>query len=84
MSGRNDCFLPKIKLPITHAFSFQGERDEFLKAIATTDAVTPLDGQESFVLRSFAIANALIYLPASQNSVQPGDLVEAHLLPFFC
>ncbi len=84
ISGRTDCFLPKIKLPITHAFSFQGERDEFLKATATTESVTPLDGQESFALRSFAVANALIYLPSSQNSVQPGDLVETHLLPFFC
>ena len=84
LSGRKDCFLPKLKLPITHAFSFKGERDEFLKATATTTSVTPLEGQESFVLRSFAIANALIYLPSSQNSVQPGDLVEAHLLPFFC
>ena len=84
LSWRKDCFLPKLKLPITHAFSFKGERDEFLKATATTTFVTPLDGQESFVLRSFAIANALIYLPSTQNSVQPGDLVEAHLLPFFC
>ena len=84
MSGRKDCFLPRLKLPITHAFSFKGERDEFLKATATTTAVTPLEGQESFILRSFAIANALIYLPSAQNSVQPGDLVEAHLLPFFC
>ncbi|MPR34722.1 molybdopterin molybdotransferase MoeA [Salmonirosea aquatica] len=84
MSGRKDCFLPKLKLPITHAFSFKGERDEFLKATATTTTVTPLEGQESFVLRSFAMANALIYLPSTQNSVQPGDLVEAHLLPFFC
>jgi molybdopterin molybdotransferase len=84
MSGRKDCFLPKLKLPITHTFSFKGERDEFLKATATTTAVTPLEGQESFVLRSFAIANALIYLPSTQNSVQPGDLVEVHLLPFFC
>lgn len=84
MYGRKDCFLPTLQLPITHAFSFRGERDEFLKAIATTGEVTPLDGQESFILRSFAMANALIYLPVDQNSVQPGDLVEAHLLPFFC
>jgi molybdopterin molybdotransferase len=83
LSGRKDCFLPTLQLPITHPFSFQGERDEFLKAVATTQSVTPLDGQESFILRSFAIANALIYLPASRNSVQPGELVEAHLLPFF-
>jgi molybdopterin molybdotransferase len=84
LSGRKDGFLPTLKLPITHAFSFKGERDEFLKATATTTSVTPLEGQESFVLRSFAIANALIYLPSTQNTVQPGDLVEAHLLPFFC
>jgi molybdopterin molybdotransferase len=84
LSGRKDCFLPTLQLPITHAFSFQGERDEFLKAVATTQSVTPLDGQESFILRSFAIANALIYLPSTRTSVQPGELVEAHLLPFFC
>ncbi len=37
LSGRKNCFLPTLKLPITHAFSFKGERDEFLKATATTD-----------------------------------------------
>ncbi len=84
MTGRSDSFLPKLKLPITHTYAFRGERDEFLKAHATTEAVTPYDGQESFALRSFAVANALIYLPSVQNSVQPGDLVEVHLLPFFC
>jgi molybdopterin molybdotransferase len=81
MSGRTDCFLRKLKLPSTHAYSFNGERDEFLKAIVTGDEVMPLDGQESFALRSFAIANALIYLPVTQPVVSKGDLVEVHLLP---
>ncbi|TDB66061.1 molybdopterin molybdotransferase MoeA [Arundinibacter roseus] len=84
MYGRTDCFLPALRLPITNDYSFSGERDEFLKAIATTEAVTALEGQESFVLRSFALANALIYLPSSRHTVAKGELVEAHLLPFFC
>jgi molybdopterin molybdotransferase len=84
LSGRVDAFLPTLRLPMTHAYSFKGERDELLKASATTLGVTPLEGQESFALRSFAVANALIYLPSTQQSVQPGDLVEVHILPFFC
>ena len=81
MAGHADCFLRSIKLPIERNYSFTGERDEFLKAFASETEVVPLDGQESFALRSFALANALIYLPASQQVVQKGDLVEVHLLP---
>ncbi|WP_247232942.1 gephyrin-like molybdotransferase Glp [Telluribacter sp. SYSU D00476] len=84
LSGKTDAFLPTVRLPITHPYSFKGERDELLKASATTTGVTPLEGQESFALRSFAVANALIHLPSTQQSVQPGELVEVHLLPFFC
>jgi molybdopterin molybdotransferase len=81
MSGRNDHFLPEFQLPISHAYSFNGERDGFLKAYVSNGKVTSLEGQESFALRSFAVANALIYLPVTQSSVQSGDLVSVHLLP---
>lgn len=82
MSGRKDNFLPSFKLPVSHAYSFDGERDEFLKAYVSGGQVTSLEGQESFALRSFAVANALIYLPVTQQTVQAGDLVEVHLLPW--
>jgi molybdopterin molybdotransferase len=82
MTGASSPFLPTIMLPIKLGYTFDGERDEFLKAIVEGGEVVPLDGQESFALRSFAIANALIYLPTHQNRVLPGDLVEVHLLPF--
>lgn len=82
MTGRTDLFLRKLKMPVRHAYAFDGERDEFLKAVVEEDYVIPLDGQESFALRSFAIANAIIYLPVTQNVVAEGDLVEVHLLPF--
>ncbi|MCE7066368.1 gephyrin-like molybdotransferase Glp [Dyadobacter sp. CY326] len=82
MSGRQDPFLRSLKMSSKYAYTFNGERDEFLKGLIENDAVIPLDGQESFALRSFAIANAIIYLPTSQNVVKEGDLVEVHLLPF--
>ena len=81
MSGRSDYFLRSLRMPAKIAYSFNGERDEFLKATATEEHVIPLDGQESFALRSFAIANAIVYLPVTQNVVAEGDLVEVHLLP---
>ncbi|MCF2486716.1 gephyrin-like molybdotransferase Glp [Dyadobacter sp. CY347] len=82
MAGKKDPFLTTLKMPAKYACSFNGERDEFLKGLIINGEVIPLDGQESFALRSFAIANAIIYLPVTQNVVEKGDLVEVHLLPF--
>jgi molybdopterin molybdotransferase len=82
MTGRTDIFLKALQLPVKYGYSFDGERDEFLKASIAGDYVIPLDGQESFSIRSFALADAIIYLPVSQNKVAAGDLVEVHLLPF--
>ncbi|QRR02021.1 molybdopterin molybdotransferase MoeA [Dyadobacter sandarakinus] len=81
MSGFPDPFVRKIRMPVKNPYSFDGDRDEFLKAYVEGEYVIPLEGQESFALRSFAAANALIYLPAEQNTVQAGELVEVHLLP---
>jgi molybdopterin molybdotransferase len=33
------------------------------------------------VIGSFAVANAIIYLPVGQNRVEAGELVEVHFLP---
>ncbi|CAG5070626.1 Molybdopterin molybdenumtransferase [Dyadobacter sp. CECT 9623] len=82
MTGRTDLFLKALQLPIKYGYAFDGERDEFLKASIADDHVIPLDGQESFSIRSFALADAIIYLPVTQNKVAAGDLVEVHLLPF--
>jgi molybdopterin molybdotransferase len=81
MTGYADPFLKSLKLPIKYSYSFDGERDEFLKAMVEGNEVMSLDGQESFALRSFAVANAIIYLPVSQKNVKAGDQVEVHLLP---
>lgn len=79
--GSREPFLRSVKLPLRHAYHFDGERDEFLKARVEGGEVVSLDGQESFVIGSFAVANAIIYLPVTQNRVEAGELVEVHLLP---
>lgn len=79
--GSKEPFLRSVRLPLRHAYHFDGERDEFLKARVEGGEVVSLDGQESFVIGSFAVANAIIYLPVTQNRVEAGELVEVHLLP---
>lgn len=79
--GSKEPFLRSVRLPLRHAYRFDGERDEFLKARVEGGEVVSLDGQESFVIGSFAVANAIIYLPVAQNRVEVGELVEVHLLP---
>lgn len=81
LMGSREPFLTSVRLPLRHAYRFDGERDEFLKARVEGGEVVSLDGQESFVIGSFAVANAIIYLPVRQNRVEAGDLVEVHLLP---
>lgn len=53
----------------------------FLKGKIKDGKVFPLEGQESFMLSSFAIADCLIYVPAEIEVLNPGDQVEIHILP---
>jgi len=49
--------------------------------LAYTTPVVALEGQESFVLSSFAVADCLIYLPEESENIKAGELVEVHMLP---
>ncbi len=62
-------------------YSKKGERAEFLKAILKDNKATILDGQASSMLRSFALANALVYLPEGVSEVHPGDTLQVINLP---
>ncbi|WP_205510659.1 molybdopterin molybdotransferase MoeA [Longitalea arenae] len=53
----------------------------FLKGYYDGQTVTPLDAQESYRLRSFAMANCLLCLPEEKMEYNAGDEVEVHLLP---
>ena len=70
-----------ITAPITEMYKKPSGLTHFLKAKFDGTLATPLDAQESFRLKSFAIANALIVIAEETTQVNKGDLVEVHLLP---
>lgn len=81
MSGYSDFELSKEFLPLTESYELKGERDLFLKAKINNGKVTLLEGQGSDILKSFAEANALVYLSVNKRKIVKGDLVETHLIP---
>ena len=83
MQGYKNPFLQLVQLPATFALTKKSGLSFFLKAYAGEAYVTSLEGQESYKMRSFAEANAFIYLPSEKESVSAGELVEVHLLPGF-
>ena len=81
MQGRKDVFLKKVLLKIDKSYKKKNGLSHFLKARVNEESVTPLEGQESFMLSSFAAANALIYLPEERENINVVELVEMHLWP---
>ena len=54
----------------------KGNRAQFLKASLNQNHVTLLEGQGSAMLQTFALANALVYLPEEHGNVVIGDLLK--------
>ncbi|MEW7278784.1 gephyrin-like molybdotransferase Glp [Aquimarina sp. 2201CG1-2-11] len=81
MSGNPEYHLKREVAIADFYYKKKGQRAEFLKAIVKGGKVTLLDGQASSMLRSFALANALIYLSEETIEVQPQDEVQVILLP---
>jgi molybdopterin molybdotransferase len=81
MSGHNDMFLPAIQAKIAEPFHNKADRSLFLKASFKNGTVRILEKQGSDMLHSFAMANALVFIPEGMK-IEQGELVETHLLPF--
>lgn len=71
----------QFQLPITANYNKKSGISFFLKGKISGNKVIPLDGQESYILSSFAIADCLIYLPEESENIKSGELVEVHKLP---
>ncbi len=80
-SGFSEYHLQRSKGLAQSKYIKKGQRAEFLKAICKEGKVTILDGQASSMLRSFALSNALVYLPEDITEVNPGDTLEIINLP---
>jgi molybdopterin molybdotransferase len=79
--GKANSTTKKVRLTAKNSYTKTGSRAYFLKAYAETEFVEILDGQASSMLRSFAVANALVYLPEEVYTIDAGALVETLLLP---
>ena len=81
ISGDIGFTLPRIIVKSGSAFIKKGDKAQFLKAILKDGEATILEGQSSAMLQTFALANALVYMPEEQNEISIGDLVEVITLP---
>ncbi|APY12622.1 molybdopterin molybdenumtransferase MoeA [Seonamhaeicola sp. S2-3] len=82
MMGRAKLELPRIQATSKSNFIKRGDRPQFLKAIYTEGEVEILEGQNSSMLQTFAISNALVFVPAEVSEISINDTVETILLPF--
>lgn len=81
MQGYESVFLPVVKLPLEQEFFKRNRLSNFLKGKTADGCVKILEGQESFVLRSYAESDCLIYIPEDTEMVSKGESVEVHILP---
>jgi molybdopterin molybdotransferase len=78
--GYANPFLPAIQLPLSVSIQKKKGLTHFLKAVTDFQTVTPLEGQESYIMRSYAQANCLIVVPEEIETLMPGTAVICHLL----
>jgi len=80
IQGFSEYILPKKYVKVLKTIRKKTDRAYFLKGRVAYNSVFPLEGQESYIMKSFAEANSLIYLPLKKGDVKKGEEVEVHLL----
>ncbi|MGB3946809.1 MAG: gephyrin-like molybdotransferase Glp [Bacteroidia bacterium] len=81
LQGRKNVSLQTLNIPTNKTIQKKVGLANFLKASIINSVVEPLDGQESFIIKSLTDANAFIYLPQDKETVNKGENVEVHLFP---
>ncbi|MDO5981052.1 gephyrin-like molybdotransferase Glp [Flavivirga spongiicola] len=81
MMNKNTIELPRIKAKSISTFEKKGDRPQFLKAIYSEGEVKILEGQNSSMLQTFALSNALVFVPGDVSSININDEIEVILLP---
>ncbi|MEP3837650.1 MAG: molybdopterin molybdotransferase MoeA [Algibacter sp.] len=81
LMNRDVLELPRIEANSISSFKKKGDRPQFLKAIYNTGTVEILEGQNSSMLQTFALSNALVYAPETVTEINKGDTIEVIQLP---
>ena len=80
--GKTKRGLLRIQQPIAKEFENNSGRALFLKASIKNNVVSLLTGQASSMIKAFAAANALVYIPSEKKTVTQNEWVETLLLPY--
>ncbi|WP_248722674.1 gephyrin-like molybdotransferase Glp [Seonamhaeicola sp. ML3] len=81
MMDRTNTELPRVQATSLSKFLKRGDRPQFLKGIYNDGEVELLEGQNSSMLQTFALSNALVFVPAEISEVNIGDTLETIVLP---
>lgn len=73
--------LQRLERPLKDAYHKKNDLTQFLKGCYDGNTVSILDAQESYRMRSFAIANCLVQLTEATGFCEAGMLVQIHLIP---
>lgn len=81
LSGHEKFELATVQARCQTAFQKRAERAQFLKAQYKNNEVHILEGQNSSMLHTFALANALVFIPEERSKIELNDFVKTILLP---
>lgn len=81
LMGKTSRGLLRLQQPLAQEFENSSGRALFLKAIIKNHKVTLLTGQASSMIKAFAAANALVYIPSEKKKITQNEWVETLLLP---
>jgi molybdopterin molybdotransferase len=73
---------PVRKLPLASPIEANGEREHYMRAIASGGTVAPLPGQDSSLMSAFARSNCLLVRPVNAPPLPAGALVPVLSLDF--
>ncbi len=80
LSGMEASYESKTTMNLAHDYEVNNSRDQFLKATMEGNEVTILPHQDSSMLDSFALANALVFLPNGNYQKTKGDKVAVFVI----
>lgn len=75
--------LKQMQVPLLRSHDKQNQLTHFLKGIYNDGKVEILPAQDSYRMRSFAVANCLVELGETMRSYDENELVTIHLLPIY-
>jgi molybdopterin molybdotransferase len=80
MTGHLAYCLPAAEMICNNDYTKKPGLTHFLKGFASGDHVDILEGQESFLLSSFANANCLVVIPSASTGVKAKEKVSIHFI----